>query len=103
GKDRHPFPVPLRVYDETIGVLKSAVRKAKLGREEELAALRRLDAQACRLERDASGPSVEELAADEHQRSHSYWGRSAFGWAAAPASDSSASDRASKPRKRSAQ
>ena len=39
GKDRHPFPVPLRVYDETIRVLKSAVRKAKLGREEELAAI----------------------------------------------------------------
>jgi hypothetical protein len=69
GKDRHPFPVPLRVYDETIGVLKSAVRKAKLGREEELAALRRLDAQARRLERDARGPSVEELAADEHRAS----------------------------------
>ena len=33
GKDGHPFPVPLRVYDETIRVLKSAVQKAKLGRE----------------------------------------------------------------------
>jgi hypothetical protein len=33
GKDRHPFPVPLRVYDETIRVLKSAVSKARLGRE----------------------------------------------------------------------
>ena len=32
GKDRHPFPVPLRVYDQTIEVLKSAVRKARLGR-----------------------------------------------------------------------
>ena len=31
GKDRHPFPVPLKVYDETIRVLKSAVQKAKLG------------------------------------------------------------------------
>ena len=29
GKDRHPFPVPLKVYDETIKVLKSAVQKAK--------------------------------------------------------------------------
>jgi hypothetical protein len=35
GKDRHPYPVPLKVYDETIRVLKSAVQKAKLGREEE--------------------------------------------------------------------
>src|SRR6478672_6393170 len=32
GKDGHPFPVPLRVYDETIRILKSAVQKAKLGR-----------------------------------------------------------------------
>jgi uncharacterized protein len=80
GKDRHPFPVPLRVYDETVGVLKSAVQKAKLGREEELAALSRLDAQARLLERDARGPSVEELAADENRRSHSYGGRSVFGW-----------------------
>ena len=36
GKDRHPFPVPTKVYDETIGVLKSAVAKARLGRAEEL-------------------------------------------------------------------
>ena len=46
GKDRHPFPVPLKVYDETIGVLKSAVQKAKLGRDEEMQALKRLDDQA---------------------------------------------------------
>ena len=46
GKDRHPFPVPIRVYDQTIRVLKSAVQSAKLGRGEELAALKRLDDQA---------------------------------------------------------
>ena len=31
GKDLHPFPVPLRVYDQTVQVLTSAVQKAKLG------------------------------------------------------------------------
>ena len=56
GKDGHPFPVPLRVYDETIRVLKSAVQNAKLGRDEELGALQRLDDQARRLERHAVGP-----------------------------------------------
>src|SRR5438105_11720142 len=81
GKDRHPFPVPLKVYDETIRVLKSAVRKAKLGREEELAALQRLDRQARGLERHASGPSVEVLIAEERARSASYGGRSVFGTA----------------------
>ena len=84
GKDRHPFPVPLRVYDETIRVLKSAVQAAKLGREEELGALRRLDAQARLLEQKASGPPVEELLADERDRSHAYEGRSVFGWAMPP-------------------
>ncbi|MDE3158442.1 MAG: DUF763 domain-containing protein [Acidobacteriota bacterium] len=84
GKDSHPFPVPLRVYDETIRVLKSAVQAAKLGREEELGALRRLDAQARLLEQKASGPPVEELLADERDRSHAYEGRSVFGWATPP-------------------
>ena len=85
GKDRHPFPVPTKVMDSTIGVLKSAVRNAKLGREEELAALRRLDAQARRLERDASGPSVEDYIARERHESHAYGGRSIFGWEPPPA------------------
>ena len=80
GKDRHPFPVPLRVYDETIRVLKSAVQQAKLGREEELGAIKRLDDQARQLERHASGPSVPDLIAQEEQRSSSYDGRSVFGW-----------------------
>ena len=85
GKDRHPFPVPLKVYDETINVLKAAVQKAKLGREEELGALQRLDEQSRKLERQASGPSVEKLIADEFDRSHSYGGRSVFGWEPPPA------------------
>src|ERR1700730_1109276 len=86
GKDRHPFPVPLRVYDETIRVLKSAVHAAKLGREEELGALKRLDEQARLLEQKASGPSVEELIAGEREQSHNYGGRTVFGWAEASAS-----------------
>jgi hypothetical protein len=84
GKDRHPYPVPTKVYDETIRVLKSAVERARLGQAEELAAIRRLDEQARRLERDASGPSVEALIADERSRSHEYGGRSVFGWEEAP-------------------
>jgi hypothetical protein len=87
GKDRHPFPVPLKVYDETIRVLKSAVSKARLGREEELGALKRLDEQARLLEHHASGPHVEELIAQERERSHLYGGRSVFGWAQPPAAE----------------
>lgn len=79
GKDRHPFPVPIKVYDRTIDTLKRAVAKAKLGHAEELAAIRRLDDQARRLERHATGPSVEVLLAEERARSHAYGGRSVFG------------------------
>ena len=79
GKDRHPYPVPIKVYDETIRVLKSAVQKAKLGRDEEMQALKRLDDQARRLERTATGPSFEAYVAMERSRSASLGGRSVFG------------------------
>src|SRR5205085_9072091 len=46
GKDRHPFPVPLKVYDEPISVSRSAARNARRGQGEALAALERPDAQA---------------------------------------------------------
>ena len=84
GKDRHPFPVPLKVYDQTIRALKSAVQNAALGRDEELAALKRLDDQARELERLADGAPVEAVIAEERVQSHSYGGRSVFGWEPAP-------------------
>jgi hypothetical protein len=80
GKDRHPFPVPIRVYDETIRVLKSAVQNARLGREEELEAVKRLDTQARKLEHYATGPSIETLIAQERHASPQYGGRSIFGF-----------------------
>jgi uncharacterized protein len=79
GKDRHPYPVPVRVYDETIRVLKSAVQKAKLGQQEELFALKRLDDQARQLERHATGPDVEDHIRQERATSYAYGGRSIFG------------------------
>ena len=80
GKDRHPYPVPLKVYDETIRVVKSAVQKAKLGREEEMQALKRLDNQARRLEGFAEGPPLEAFIAVERAASSALDGRSVFGW-----------------------
>jgi hypothetical protein len=82
GKDRHPYPVPIKVYDETIRVLKSAVQSAKLGRDEEMQALKRLDDQARRLERSATGPSLPAFIAGERAASPALDGRSVFGWEA---------------------
>jgi len=75
GKDGHPFPVPLRIYDETINVLRVALERARLGNDDRLAALRRLDRQARLLERSASGPGFTELAAEERRRASEWGGR----------------------------
>ena len=82
GKDRHPYPVPIKVYDETIRVLKSAVLQAKLGRDEEMQTLKRLDQQSRRLERSAQGPSLDAFIAGERAASVDLDGRSVFGWEA---------------------
>lgn len=88
GKDRHPFPVPLKVYDETIAVMKSAVQKGKLGREEELQALRRLDDQSRQMERYVTGPDLKEIIAGEFRHSADFGGRSVFGWEPPPVDES---------------
>lgn len=79
GKDGHPYPVPLKVYDQTIAVLKRAVERAKLGEDERLAAIRRLDQQARLL--DAAAVTPEELAggmAAEHAAREVLGGRTVF-------------------------
>jgi hypothetical protein len=75
GKDGAPFPVPLKVYDETIRVLKYAVVNARLGASEELSAIKRLDAQARAVEGKVSGPSFYGYIDEEWRRSKDYGGR----------------------------
>lgn len=78
GKDGHPFPVPIKVYDETLRVLKQAVSQARLGRTEKLSALKRLDAHARRLEHSARGPDFQSHVESERARSLSLGGRKVF-------------------------
>ena len=80
GKDRHPYPVPIKIYDETIRVLQTAVQKARLGREDMLSALKRLDDQSRQLERTSRGPSLDAVIAGERNASPAYGGQSVFGW-----------------------
>jgi hypothetical protein len=75
GKDRHPFPVPIKVFDETIRLLKSAVDRAKLGSTESIAAIRRLDVQARLLESKVAGPAFESIVANELGKSMRLGGR----------------------------
>jgi len=43
GKDGHPFPVPLKTYDQSIGVLRRALELAKVGDTDKLDGFRRLN------------------------------------------------------------
>jgi uncharacterized protein len=43
GKDGHPFPVPLRIYDESIDVLRRSLDAARLGDRDKLDGMARLD------------------------------------------------------------
>jgi hypothetical protein len=79
GKDGHPFPVPLRIYDESISVLRHAVDAAKLGHSDKLHGLSRLDAFARAIERRRA-PRADVAATIDHERemSRSRGGRTAL-------------------------
>src|SRR3954451_7518408 len=70
GKDGHPFPVPLKVYDESITFLRRALDTAKLGRTEKLDGLARLDTFA-RLVEERLPPDAEVDVAIAHKRAMS--------------------------------
>jgi uncharacterized protein len=87
GKDGHPFPVPLKVYDETIQVLKSAVEKAKLGNSDKQNAIRQLSVMAQKIEKDFEPrPFFDEVLQKERDDSHKYGGMTVFGKATPPKS-----------------
>src|SRR4051794_14029720 len=76
GKDGHPFPVPLNVYDQTIGVLRRAVQRAKLGEDDRLAAIKRLDEHARRIDAAAMTPAdFDRAVAAERQSKAALGGR----------------------------
>jgi uncharacterized protein len=76
GKDGHPFPVPLKVYDQSISVLRRALDSARLGRSDKLQGMSRLDAFVRAIEqRRAPEADVEATIAHERAISPSLGGR----------------------------
>ena len=67
GKDGHPFPVPLKVYDESIAVLRRSLDAAKLGHSDKLHGLKRLDAFTRAIEQRLE-PEADVDAAIAHER-----------------------------------
>lgn len=88
GKDGHPFPVPIKVYDETIGVLQTAVHKAKLGNSDKAEAIKKLQEIATRAEKDfIPNTNFDALIQKERDESWKHGGRTVFGKARPPQSN----------------
>ena len=86
GKDGHPFPVPVNVYDETIGVLQTAVHRAKLGQSDKMDAIKSLSELARKAEAGFTpAGGLEEYIEKERNDSWKYGGRTVMGHAAPPA------------------
>jgi len=79
GKDGHPFPVPLKVYDESIAVLRRSLQAAKLGHADKLHGMKRLDAFTQAIEQRLDPRAdVEAVIAHERKISPSLGGRTVF-------------------------
>jgi hypothetical protein len=79
GKDGHPFPVPLKTYDESIGVLRRSLDTAKLGDAEKLDGFKRLNGFVQAVEARCSPEADFEAAMAHEQRiSKSLGGRTVF-------------------------
>lgn len=80
GKDGHPFPVPLNVYDESIRVLHDSIEKSKLGYNDKSVCLRRLHGTALTIEKNcAPEADFEATIARERQHSREWGGRTVGG------------------------
>jgi hypothetical protein len=85
GKDGHPFPVPVNVYDETISILQTAVHKSKMGTTDKTEAIKKLHEIAARAEKDfIPNANFDQLIEKERADSWKYGGRTVFGKATPP-------------------
>ena len=79
GKDRHPFPVPLKTYDESVSVLRRALDAAKVGDMEKIEGMRRLDRFVRAVEQEYQPKAdLHATIAHENAISKSLNGRSVF-------------------------
>jgi hypothetical protein len=79
GKDGHPFPVPLKTYDESIGILRCSLDRARLDGDAKTGGLRRLD-RFVKLVEEQMEPRADFEAVVQHERaiSPALNGRTAF-------------------------
>ena len=80
GKDGHPFPVPLTIYDESIQILQKGVEKSKLGYGEKLKSINKLHQIVLDSEKDFQPQfDIQQIIAEERRDSWKYGGRTVYG------------------------
>ena len=85
GKDGHPFPVPVKVFDETITTLQSAIQRAKIGNSDKMQAIKKLSEISWNAEKDFTpNTNFDALIQKERAESYKYGGRTVFGEAKPP-------------------
>jgi uncharacterized protein len=85
GKDGHPFPIPVRVYDETIDIFHKSIQQAKLGVADKDKAIKSLHDFAIRAEKDfVPNEKFNALIEKERSESWKHGGRTVFGFAQPP-------------------
>lgn len=85
GKDGHPFPVPVKIYDETIDTLQKAIHRAKIGNSDKMAAIQKLSEISRKAEENFTPNSnFDALIQRERNESYKYGGRTIFGEAKPP-------------------
>jgi hypothetical protein len=85
GKDGHPFPVPVKIYDETIDTFQRAINRAKIGNNDKIDAIRKLSEISRKAEESFTpNDNFDALIQRERDESHKYGGRTIFGDAKPP-------------------
>ncbi len=85
GKDGHPFPVPTKVYDETIEIFDKAIHSARLGYRDKSEALKNLSKIAADMEKNYQpGNYFDDLIEREKNSSYLYGGKTVYGDAKKP-------------------
>lgn len=88
GKDGHPFPVPTKIYDETIDVLDKAIHAARLGNRDKADALHNLSRVALSIESNYTpNDFFDHVVRQEHTNAWRWGGRTVKGFSAPPANE----------------
>lgn len=92
GKDGHPLPVPVKVFDETINTLQMAINRAKIGNSDKIHAIKKLSEISMDAEKSFTpNENFDALIQKERDESYKYGGRTVFGKAQPPKKDSPSS------------